>query len=88
VQSIGGASGGNAGREEVASLGSRMSGGMHVSVASAVGLSNQAQLMSTLLAKQYVITYAPGSDANTSSRRKIAVNRNGARILFPAWVAK
>jgi hypothetical protein len=65
-----------------------MSGGMHVSVASAVGLSNQAQLMSTLLAKQYVITYAPGSDANTSSRRKIAVNRNGARILFPAWVAK
>jgi len=88
VQSIGGASGGNAGREEVASLGSRMSGGMHVSVASAVGLSNQAQLMATLIAKQYLITYAPGSDANTSSRRKIAVNRNGARILFPSWVAR
>src|SRR5687767_10211406 len=88
VQSIGGASGGNAGREEVASLGSRMSGGMHVSVASAVGLSNQAQLMSTLIAKQYVVTYAPGSDANTSSRRKIAVNRNGVKILFPTWVAR
>ena len=88
VQSIGGASGGNAGREEVASLGSRMSGGMHVSVASAVGLSNQAELMATLIAKQYVVTYAPGSDANTSSRRKIAVNRNGAKILFPTWVAR
>ena len=88
VQSIGGASGGNAGREEVASLGSRMSGGMHVSVASAVGLSNQAQLMATLIAKQYAIDYAPGTDPNTSSRRKIAVNRNGARILFPTWVAR
>jgi hypothetical protein len=88
VQSIGGASGGNAGREEVATLGSRMSGGMHVSVASAVGLSNQAHMMAALIGNQYVITYAPGSDANTSSRRKIAVNRNGARILFPAWVAR
>ncbi len=88
VQSIGGVSAGNAGREEVASLGSRMSGGMHASVASAVGLSNQAQLMATLIAKQYVVTYAPGSDANTSSRRKVAVNRNGARILFPTWVAR
>ncbi|HUR19854.1 MAG TPA: hypothetical protein VMZ90_03545, partial [Vicinamibacterales bacterium] len=72
----------------VAGLGSRMSGGMHVSVASAVGLSNQAGLMATLIAKQYVVTYAPGSDANTSSRRKIAVNRNGAKILFPTWVAR
>ena len=88
VQSIGGASGGNAGREEVSSLGSRMSGGMHVSVASAVGLSNQAQLMATLIAKQYAIDYVPGTDPNTSSRRKIAVNRNGARILFPTWVAR
>ena len=88
VQSIGGAVGGNAGREEVASLGSRMSGGMHVNVASAVGLSNQAQLMATLIAKQYVVAYAPGSDANTSSRRKIAVNRNGVKILFPTWVAR
>lgn len=88
VQSIGGASGGNAGREEVASLGSRLSGGMHVNVASAVGLSTQAQLMATLIGKQYVVTYAPGSDATTKSRRKIAVNRNGARILFPAWVAR
>ena len=88
VQSIGGASGGNAGREELANLGSRMSGGMHVSVASAVGLSNQAQLMATLIAKQYVVTYAPGTDPNTSSRRKIAVNRNGARILYPTWVAR
>ena len=88
VQSIGGVSGGNAGREEVAGLGSRMSGGMHVSVASAVGLSNQAQLMATLIAKQYVINYAPGTDPNTASRRKIAVNRNGARILFPTWVAR
>ena len=88
VQSIGGASGGNAGREEVASLGSRLSGGMHASVASAVGLSNQAQLMATLIAKQYVVTYAPGSDPNTSSRRKVAVNRNGVRILFPTWVAR
>ncbi|HUR20149.1 MAG TPA: hypothetical protein VMZ90_05025 [Vicinamibacterales bacterium] len=52
VQSIGGASGGNAGREEVASLGSRMSGVMRVSVASAVGLSNQAELMASLIAKQ------------------------------------
>jgi hypothetical protein len=88
VQSIGGASGGNAGREEVANLGSRMSGGMFVSVASAVGLSNQAELMATLIAKQYLITYAPGTDPNTSSRRKIAVNRNGVKILFPTWVAK
>ena len=88
VQSIGGAVGGNAGREEVVGLGSRMSGGMHVNVASAVGLSNQAQLMATLIAKQYVITYAPGSDPNTSSRRKIAVNRNGVKILFPTWVAR
>lgn len=88
VQSIGGASGGNAGREEVANLGSRMSGGMHVSVASAVGLSSQAQLMATLIAKQYVVTYAPGTDPNTSSRRKISVNRNGVKILFPTWVAR
>ena len=88
VQSIGGASGGNAGREEVASLGSRMSGGMHVSVASAVGLSNQAQQMATLIANQYVVTYAPGTDPNTSSRRKIAVNRNGVKVLFPTWVAR
>jgi hypothetical protein len=54
VQSIGGASGGNSGREEVVSLGSRLSGGMHVSVASAVGLSTQAQLMANLIAS-YVI---------------------------------
>ncbi len=88
VQSIGGVSGGNSAREEVTDLGSRMSGGMRVSVASAVGLSNQAQLIATLIAKQYVVTYAPGSDANTNSRRKVAVNRNGVRILFPAWVAR
>jgi hypothetical protein len=88
VQSIGGAVGGNAGREEVVGLGSRMSGGMHVNVASAVGLSNQAQLMATLISKQYIINYAPGTDPNTSSRRKIAVNRNGVKILFPTWVAR
>jgi hypothetical protein len=88
VQSIGGASGGNSAREEVASLGSRISGGMHVNVASAVGLSTQAQLMASLIGKQYVVTYAPGSDASTDSRRKIAVNRNGVRILFPSWVAR
>ena len=88
VQSIGGAVGGNAGREEVVGLGSRMSGGMHVNVASAVGLSNQAQLMANLISKQYVINYAPGTDPNTGSRRKIAVNRNGVKILFPTWVAR
>ena len=88
VQSIGGAVGGNAGREEVVGLGSRLSGGMHVNVASAVGLSNQAQLMATLISKQYVINYAPGSDPNTASRRRIAVNRNGVKILFPTWVAR
>lgn len=88
VQSIGGAVGGNAPREQVVGLGSQMSGGMHVNVASAVGLSNQAQLMATLIANQYVITYAPGTDPNTSSRRKIAVNRNGVKILFPTWVAR
>lgn len=88
VQSIGGASGGNAAREEVATLGSRMSGGMHASVASAVGLSTQAQLMANLIGKQYMVTYAPGSDASTNSRRKVAVNRNGVRILFPSWVAR
>jgi VWFA-related protein len=88
VQSIGGASGGNAGREEVVSLGSRMSGGMMEGVASAVGLANKAQQMAALITKQYVITYAPGSDASTSTRRKVAVNRNGVRILFPTWVAR
>ena len=65
-----------------------MSGGMHVSVASAVGLSNQAQLMAALISKQYVISYAPGTDPNTAARRKVAVNRNGVRILFPTWVAR
>ena len=88
VQSPGGAVGGNAGREEVVGQGSRMSGGMHVNVGSPYGLETQAQMMATLIAKQYVLTYAPGTDPNTSSRRKIAVNRNGVKILFPTWVAR
>lgn len=88
VQSIGGARVGNAGREEVVTLGSRMSGGLTESVASAVGLSSRAQQMAALISKQYVVTYAPGSDATTSTRRKVAVNRNGVRILFPTWVAR
>ncbi len=88
VQSIGGASVGNAGREEVVTVGSRMSGGMTESVASAVGLSNKAQQMAALITQQYVVTYAPGSDGTTSTRRKVAVNRNGVRILFPTWVAR
>ena len=88
VQSPGGAVGGNAGREEVVGLGSRLSGGMHVNVGSPFGLASQAQLMATLISKQYVLTYAPGTDPNTNSRRKIAVNRNGVKILFPTWVAR
>lgn len=88
VQSIGGASVGNAGREEVVTLGSRMSGGLTESVASSVGLSNKAQQMAALISKQYVVTYAPGSDAATGTRRKVAVNRNGVRILFPTWVSR
>ena len=88
VQSIGGASVGNAAREEVVTLGSRMSGGLTESVASAVGLSSKAQQMAALISTQYVVTYAPGSDATTSTRRKVAVNRNGVRILFPTWVAR
>ena len=88
VQSPGGVVGGNAGREEVVGLGSRMSGGMHVNVGSPYGLANQAQLMATLISKQYVIHYTPGTDPSTSSRRKIAVNRNGVKILFPTWVAR
>jgi len=88
VQSIGGASVGNAAREEVVTLGSRMSGGLTESVASAVGLSSKAQQMAALISTQYVVTYAPGSDATTSTRRKVAVNRNGVRILFPTWIAR
>jgi hypothetical protein len=88
VHSPGGAVGGNAGREEVVGLGSRLSGGFHVNVGSPIGISTQAKMMATLISKQYVIRYAPGSDPSTSSRRTIAVNRNGARILFPTWVAR
>jgi hypothetical protein len=89
AQSVGGgASGGNAAREEVVGLGSRLSGGLHISVGSGVGLSTQAKAMATLITNQYVVTYAPGSDANTNSRRTVAVSRNGARILFPTWVAR
>ena len=88
VQSPGGAVGGNAGREEVVGLGSRMSGGLHVNVGSPIGISTQSKLMAALISKQYVIRYAPGSDPSTSSRRTIAVNRNGAKILFPTWVAR
>lgn len=88
VQSPGGAVGGNAAREEVVAVGSRMSGGMHVNVGSSYGLANQAELMAGLIARQYVIHYAPGTDPNTSSRRRIAVNRNGVKILFPTWVSR
>ena len=88
VQSPGGAVGGNAGREEVVGLGSRLSGGLHVNVGSPIGISTQSKMMATLISKQYVIRYAPGSDPSTNSRRTIAVNRNGARILFPTWVAR
>jgi hypothetical protein len=88
VQSPGGAVGGNAAREEVVGLGSRLSGGLHVNVGSPIGISTQSKLMATLISKQYLIKYAPGSDPNTNSRRTIAVNRNGAKILFPTWVAR
>jgi len=88
VQSIGGPSGGNVGRENVVNQGSIMSGGTHISVASGFGLENNAKQMADLIAKQYVINYAPGADPNTSLRRKVAVNRNGVKIMFPTWVAR
>jgi hypothetical protein len=88
VQTIGGPSGGNIGRENIVNQGSIMSGGTHVSVASAVGASTQAQQIAALIAKQYVINYAPGADPNTALRRKVAVNRNGVKIMFPTWVAR
>jgi VWFA-related protein len=88
VQSLGGPSGGNVGRESVVNQGSVMSGGTHVSVASGFGLENNAKQMADLIVKQYVINYAPGADPNTGLRRKIAVNRNGAKIMFPSWVAR
>lgn len=88
VQSIGASSGGNIGREEVVNRGSLLSGGLHESVASAVGLSSKAQQMAALIAKQYVVTYAPGSEATTSTRRKVSVSRTGLRVLASTWVAR
>jgi hypothetical protein len=88
VRSTGSNSFGNVGREQVVNQGSGMSGGMSDSVASAVGLDSTAQRMAALLGKQYLVTYGPGGGGTTSSRRKVSVNRNGLRVLAPAWVAR
>jgi hypothetical protein len=79
---------GSAGREQIVDRGSAMSGGMSDGVASAVGLDSSAASMGALLAKQYVITYGPGGDGSTGSRRKVTVNRKGARVLAPTWAPK
>ncbi len=87
VQSLGTPGVGNPSREEVVSLGSRMSGGMSDSVASAVGLDSMAKQMAALLTNQYVVTYGPSADATTSTRRTVTVNRPGLRVFAASWVA-
>lgn len=86
VQSPGTSGIGNPIREEVVSLGSRMSGGMSDSVASAVGLDSMAKQMAALLTNQYVVTYGPSTDATTSTRRAVSVNGPGLRVLAATWV--
>lgn len=72
-------------REQVVHQGSPMTGGMSETVASAVGLETMSQRMSSLIAKQYVITYGPGGGGTTASRRKVTVGRKGLRVLAPVW---
>ena len=79
---------GAVGREQVTDQGSRMSGGMFEGVSSAVGLDSTAQRMGALIAKQYVITYGPGGNGTTGSRRKVTVGRNGLRVVAPTWAPR
>ena len=44
-------------------------------------------MMATLISKQYVITTRPGTDPNTELAPENRRQQNGARILFPTWVA-
>jgi hypothetical protein len=79
---------GSARREQVVDRGSEMSGGKLDRVGSAVGLDAAAQRMGALLAKQYVITYAPGGGGGAGSRRKVTVGRTGLRVLAPTWAPR
>ena len=85
VQSTSAPGVGSVSREQVVHQGSRMSGGMAETVASAVGLDTMSQRMSALIAKQYVITYGPGGAGTTASRRKVTVGRKDLRVLAPVW---
>jgi len=74
-------------RELIADRGSLLSGGMFETVSTATGLDTIMRQMSTLMASQYAVTYAPGG-GNLNKSLRVAVKRNGLRVLAPGWVGQ
>jgi len=75
----------DADRELLADRGSRISGGMFESASTAVGLNTITHQMTTLIASQYAVTYAPGG-GNRDSKLMVGVKRANLRVLAPGWV--
>lgn len=74
-------------RELLADRASRVSGGMFETTSTAVGLNTITHQMSTLIASQYAVTYAPGGGTR-DSKLMIGVKRAGLRVLAPGWVGR